>query len=98
MSILIPHGQVRDLIRCILEVDPRKRYTISEVSSYIPINNDECHLIICRCCKIRKHPWYAIVPESSVPREVVNLTEAEQVKAEIIKAIALAGSLSFATV
>ena len=44
--------------------------------------------------QIRKHSWYAIVPESAVPREVVNLTEAEQVKADIIKAIALAGRLA----
>lgn len=62
---------MRDLIRCILEVDPRKRYTIAD---------------------IRHHPWYNLVPEAAIPREVVDLTESEQTKAEIMKAISLAGS------
>jgi len=63
-------AEVRDLIRCILEVDPRKRYTVAD---------------------IRKHPWYSIVSDASVPREVVNVAENEVIKADIMKSIALAG-------
>mmetsp|Transcript_9382 Transcript_9382/g.12974 ORF Transcript_9382/g.12974 Transcript_9382/m.12974 type:complete len:812 (+) Transcript_9382:111-2546(+) len=63
-------AEVRDLIRCILEVDPRKRYTVAD---------------------IRKHPWYSIVSDASIPREVVNVAENELIKADIMKSIALAG-------
>ena len=40
--------EVKDLIGCILETEPRKRYTIAD---------------------IRRHPWYSIVPEATVPHE-----------------------------
>lgn len=46
--------EVKDLIACILEVDPKKRYTVENV---------------------RKHPWYNIVSESSIPRDLCTTTE-----------------------
>lgn len=50
-------AEVKDLINCILEVDPKKRYTVEN---------------------IRKHPWYNIVSESSIPRDICTSTEASR--------------------
>lgn len=44
-------SEVKDLISLILEVDPKKRYTIDN---------------------IRKHVWYNIVSESSIPHDDVH--------------------------
>jgi serine/threonine protein kinase len=62
--------EVKDLIRCILEVDPRKRYTMDD---------------------IRRHPWYTMVPESSIPREVPNSQEDEIVRNETLKVLSNGG-------
>jgi serine/threonine protein kinase len=60
--------EVKDLIQCILEVDPKKRYTVEN---------------------IRKHPWYNIVSEASIPRDVLTSTEAS--RAETLNTMAKAG-------
>lgn len=60
--------EVKDLIACILEVDPKKRYTVEN---------------------IRKHPWYNIVSESSIPRDVCTSTEAS--RAETLSTMVKAG-------
>ena len=60
-------SDVKDLIRRILEVDPRRRYTVED---------------------IRKHPWYNLALESSIPRDE---SETEKVKSETISAMAAAG-------
>lgn len=62
--------EVKNLIKCILEVDPKKRYRISD---------------------IRKHPWYNLVQESSVPKEQFNVYENVQTRQETLEAIAALG-------
>jgi hypothetical protein len=62
--------EVKDLIRRILETDPRKRYTMAD---------------------IRKHPWYTMVAEKDIPREIVNVYEDEQTRTETISQLAAAG-------
>ena len=59
--------EVKDLIRRILEVDPRRRYTVED---------------------IRKHPWYTMVADSAIPRDVV---DSEKVRAETLSAMSAAG-------
>ncbi len=62
--------EVKDLIRRILETDPRKRYTMAD---------------------IRKHPWYTMVAEKDIPKEIVNVYEDEQTRAETLTQLASAG-------
>ncbi len=57
--------EVKDLIHCILEVDPKKRYTVE---------------------MIRRHPWYGIVSEASIPRDVLSSTEASRAETLAIMA------------
>jgi 5'-AMP-activated protein kinase catalytic alpha subunit len=60
--------EVKDLIHCILEVDPKKRYTVENV---------------------RRHPWYNLVPESAIPRDVMVSTDAS--RNEILTTMSKAG-------
>lgn len=62
--------EVKDLIRCILEVDPRKRYTMHD---------------------IRKHPWYNIVREVDIPKEIINESEDEIIRNETLKYLSTSG-------
>jgi hypothetical protein len=62
--------EAKDLIRCILEVDPRKRYTMAD---------------------IRKHPWYNLVPETAIPKEITNESEDEILRAETLKLLSTNG-------
>jgi hypothetical protein len=62
--------EVKDLIRCILEVDPKKRYTMND---------------------IRKHPWYTMVAETSIPKEIINEKEDEIVRNETLKFLSSGG-------
>ena len=62
--------EVKDLIRCILEVDPKKRFVVAD---------------------IKRHPWYNIISEESVPKEVINHEENEMTKIEILKSVKDAG-------
>lgn len=62
--------EVKDLIRCILEVDPRKRYTMSD---------------------IRKHPWYQMVSEANIPREMIDEREEEITRNETLKILSTSG-------
>jgi len=63
-------NEVKDLIRRVLEVDPRRRYTIAD---------------------IRKHPWYTMVPESSIPKDTLPANENEQMRQETLRIMADAG-------
>ena len=60
-------SDVKDLIRRILETDPRRRYSVSD---------------------IRRHPWYQLAPDSSIPRDVV---DSEKTKAETMQSMTDAG-------
>jgi serine/threonine protein kinase len=62
--------EIKDLIRRILEVDPKKRYTMND---------------------IRKHPWYTMVAETSIPKEIVNEKEDEFVRNETLKFLSSGG-------
>jgi serine/threonine protein kinase len=64
-------AEARDLISKILEVDPTKRYTPTQ---------------------IRMHPWYNIVPESSIPRDLAHAaSSAEHFRQETLAAVERAG-------